>query len=248
MSSEQPLSKIPETLPGGFIPTLNRMGFMTDTLDEYSLYWVQEASQAKLPVLEVGTAYGIATTQALQAGACVIANDLDPRHLQLLKESVPYALQPNLTLIVGRFPDEVTLASNSISAVLISRVLHFLDGDTIERAVAKLFDWLAPGGKAIVTAETPFLGNLADFRPIYEANRQAGERWPGWIPDVSILQTHRKEALPPQWNMLDTEVLTRTFENAGFTIERCDFFARPDYPEDLQGDGRESVGCIAVKP
>jgi hypothetical protein len=49
-------------------------------------------------------------------------------------------------------------------------------------------------------------------------------------------------------HFLDPEVLARVFTAAGFIIEKAATFARPEFPKDIQLDGRESVGLIAIKP
>jgi hypothetical protein len=49
-------------------------------------------------------------------------------------------------------------------------------------------------------------------------------------------------------HLLDPEVLTRVFREGGFQVEEASLFARPEFPEDLRLDGRESVGVIGVKP
>jgi hypothetical protein len=49
-------------------------------------------------------------------------------------------------------------------------------------------------------------------------------------------------------HLLDPDVLRRLFSEAGFMIEECRTFARPEFPADIQLDGRESVGLIAVRP
>ena len=58
----------------------------------------------------------------------------------------------------------------------------------------------------------------------------------------------RGQSLPKQMHLLDPEVLARVFSQSGFAIEHADFFARPEFPEDIRLGGRESVGVIAAKP
>jgi hypothetical protein len=135
-----------------------------------------------------------------------------------------------------------------LGAVLVSRVFHFFDGEAIERSVRQLFSWLKVNGKAFVTSETPYLRNFQSFLPQYEQNRRAGMAWPGYIEDVMKVAPARGQSLPRQMNLLDPETLERVFTQAGFVVERVGFFARPEFPEDIRLDGRESVGIIARKP
>jgi hypothetical protein len=48
-------------------------------------------------------------------------------------------------------------------------------------------------------------------------------------------------------HFLDPDVLSRVFTESGFRIDEATMFARPEFPEDIQLDGRESVGLIATK-
>ncbi len=102
--------KMPEAEENGFIPTLNQMGYMTSTLDSFSKEFVDYASSNhSQKSLEIGAAYGVATLEALKRGAQMIANDLEEKHLQILRERSPESLRKNLSLHPGRVPEEVTL-------------------------------------------------------------------------------------------------------------------------------------------
>jgi SAM-dependent methyltransferase len=241
-------TKMPAAEPNGFVKTLNNMGYMTSFLDEFSKYFVEFAPIAPGPVLDIGAAYGIASLPALEGGATVIANDIDGVHLEILKERAADHLKSRLSLKTGAFPDQLQMDGDSLGAVLVCRVMHFFDGDTIERSAAILFEWLKSGGKAFIVAETPYLKNFQNFIPIYEKRRDSGEKWPGFIDDVMAIAPERGAFLPPKMHLLDPDVLSRTFKNAGFIIEAARTIARKDFPEDLQLDGRESVGIIARKP
>lgn len=246
----------PPAEASGFRRTLNGMGFMTSTLDPYSLAFIDHAARycpaqgtpGALQALEIGAAYGIATLQALKAGAKVIANDLDANHLRVLKAAVPEENKAALTLLPGHFPEEVALAPASIQTILICRVLHFFTPQHIELAAQKIFEWLTPGGKVFVITDTPYLKGLEAFLPTYEARKQSGDPWPGLIPDLTLYGHPRTSAVPQMMNLLDPPSLSRVFHQAGFEIEVCQFFERADYPKDLRQDGREGVGLIARKP
>ena len=245
--------EMPAPESNGFVKTLNRMGYMTSTLDPFSQAFVDFAAQAcpangETPALDIGAAYGVATLAALEKGARVIANDLDVRHLDLLMKRVPEVLKMQLALQVGAFPHQLKIQPNSTGAALVCRVLHFFTGPQIEEAASALFEWVKPGGQVFVVAETPYLKNWAKFIPIYESRKRNKERWPGFVEDVHSIVSSRSVDLPLNMHLLDDEILTRIFIQAGFVIERCQMFARPEFPLDLQLDGRESVGLIARKP
>ena len=245
-SPPDPLA-MPAPEPNGFVKTLNSMGYMTSSLDPFSRAFVEFAPQAPGRCLDIGAAYGIASLAALHNGAAVVANDIDERHLQILSGRTPASLRDRLTLAPGNFPDHIDFPAGSFGAVLLCRVMHFFDGPTIERAAEKLRSWLAPGGKAFVVSETPFLKTALTFFPTYQARLKAGDPWPGMVDNVGAHDPKREGTLPRRMHLLDETILRRVFSHAGFAIERLQLFARPDFPADLQLDGRESVGLIARK-
>lgn len=247
MTPTKNMDKMPSPEPNGFVKTLNGMGYMTSGLDIYSQAFVDFAPSAPGPALDIGAAYGVASLAALNAGARVIANDVDPRHLEILRERAPARLRERLTTMPGSFPDKVSFPPSSIGAALICRVMHFFDGASIERAAASVMNWLAPGGKVFVVGETPFIGTAKAFFPTYEARVKAGAPWPGIVENVGAHDPKRAGNLPSRMHLLDEATLRRVFTDAGFIIEKLGTFARPEFPPDIQLDGRESVGLIARK-
>jgi len=238
----------PSTPEGYFIPTLNRTGFMSAWVsDEFMKAFIEFAPRAPGPVLDVGAAYGVATLPALAQGAKVIANDSNSQHLQILQERTPASHKQNLTLLPGLFP-ELKIAPNSLGAILIARVLHFFDGDLIRKAFLMCNEWLMPGGRLILTAETPYLKNIQSFIPEYEKRCQNQWEWPGLITDFPRWDLRGGENLPSQMHLLDEKVLQRELTRSGFNPLSIKSFARPEFPESLKLDGRESVGAIAEKP
>jgi len=244
-------NNIPLTMPApdenGLFRTLNSMGTMTPIPDIFSSAFIEFALKAPGRCLDIGAAYGVSTIPALAKGAHVVANDIDGRHLQILASRVPMEDRARLKLAPGSFPDEMDFQPGSFGSVLICRVMHFFDGPRIDRAAAKVWEWLAPGGKVFVVAETPFIGTARAFFPTYEARLKAGSQWPGVVENVSAHDPKRAGSLPSLFHLLDDRVLSRVFTSAGFTIERLEYFSRPDYPADIRLDGRESIGMIAIK-
>ncbi len=230
-----------------FIKTLNNYGYMgAYPSDRVMKEFIDFAEDVSTPMLDVGAAYGVATLPCLEKGARVWANDLDKRHLEALQEKAQNQGLSNLKLLPGKFPDELTIEPESLRAALVARVLHFFTAEEIMRAAQTLYSWLRPGGKIFITAETPYLRNIQNFIPTYE-KRKLNKTWPGWIEAFADLDQRKGTSLPRSMHLLDPDILKRVFESAGFRTQWCDFFARPEFPEDLQLDGRESVGYIGVK-
>lgn len=237
-------SKIPEE-SDGFVPTLNRMGFMATTPSPNCKKFIDFAKPLKLPVADLGVAYGVTTRLALNAGLTVYANDLSQKHLSILYDSMNSEQKSRLSLYPGRIPNEVDFLPSTFSAILAERWLHFLTGDEIEETVGAFYRWLSKGGKAFVVAETPYISALEKFIPIYEERKKNGVLWPGIVEDWSLYSN--KSELPVWTNMLDLHVLKRTFEKIGFFVEELRYISRPYFPKDVRYDNRESVGIIGYK-
>jgi SAM-dependent methyltransferase len=250
MEPSPELPSIPRFGLKNMVPTLNGTGFMFEVLDGYAEEWISYAGSADKLVLEVGCAYGVATLPALEAGARVVACDLDPGHLQILGSRVGPALRENLTCLVGRLP-EVDFVPGCFSAILCSRVLHFLDGEEIDAAAAKMASWLAPGGRLYLVADTPY-GIWRNFIPTFEENKRRGDRWPGmmvglhnYLPTPGLKKHIEKPAF---MNLLDADLLARICSDAGLRVERSSFIDRSDFKGLGSLDGRENAGAVAIKP
>jgi len=235
----------------GFVKTLNNQGFMINHLDPFSEEFVRFASIAPGPVLDIGAAFGVASIAALERGAVVIANDIESAHLDILKSEavrlVADLKDDQLRTIACRFPAELDLAPESLGAVLACRVFHFFDGATIEEGTHRIHQWLRPGGKFFLVSETPYVGGLSSFRPVYDSRKAAGDPWPGYIDDFMKIDPDRGPDLPRTMHLLDPEVLARVFRNSGFEVERVELIPRPEFPPSLRLDGRESVGIVGIK-
>lgn len=225
------------------IPTRNKTGWASNQLNEVSELFVAHCRNVPLPVLDIGAAFGLASLAAIEAGATVIANDLDPAHLaEIVKTN-------KLTLLPGRFPEDLYFPEASLSAVHASNVLHFLSGPQLEQGLAAIARWLAPGGKLFVQASTPWQKPFRAFVPVFERRRDAREDWPGWIENTRDFSTHRKlNQIPASLHLLDDLTLRRIAEAAGLAVQDAWLYRRRDLPGSLFLDGRECAGLIAQKP
>jgi SAM-dependent methyltransferase len=239
--------KLPKSQEG-FIPTLNKMGYVTQNIDEYSQAFVEYAASACGSVLDIGAAYGNISLLALAKGAHVIANDLDLRHLEILESRVDKDSLKRLQLLPGRFPHEISFPDNSLGAILISQVLHFFINEELYQAVKKIYQWLKPNAKVFVVAGTPYIGIYRDFIPLFEQRKKERSSCPGLIENISVYKHTRVGDLPKSLNFFDDEILRDLFLNEGFIIEKVSMFTHKRLPKDIKLDGRESVGLIAIKP
>lgn len=244
------MSQIKATLSkeeSGLTPTLNNMGYMFDDITEIGENFVRFSETCERPVLDIGAAYGVASLSALERGAKVIANDLDARHLEILKSLTPEHLLPNLKIIPGRFPNAMNFNPETFDAILMSNFIHFLPEDEIVYGATLVHNWLAKDGKVFVLVGTPFVKMATKFLPVYEQRLVEGHSWPAFVEDTSKYLGERAKAIQPFMNYFDLESLKRVFKDVGFTIEWADYIARPEWPDDMRLDGREQVGLIGIK-
>jgi len=230
------------------VVTLNQMGYMLSQPEKYIQAFIDFSADAPGPVLDIGAAYGVATLPALEKGAYVIANDLDERHLQILKHRVPSSYRNRLEIKHGRMPNEIDFEENSLGAVLTSRVLSFVLPDELEVSFTKIFQWLRPGGKLFYLGGSPYIGTFQKFLPTYLKRKADGYEWPGFIENIPFCTPERACDLPNFVHLLDKDVLSRSLKKVGFTIEEIGYKAAlENCPEDMKLDGREQIGAIVIK-
>ncbi len=244
----KPLWKNTPDKMGQLIPTLNQQGFMTTVLDPYTNVFIRSLSGSKDPVLEIGTAYGIATLAMLNNNINVIANDLEKQHLDILKDNVPEERSHLIEYRSGDFRN-LAIANNSLAGILTIRVLHFFSGDIIEKSLQQFYQWLKPGGQLCLVVDSPYMKHLNRLLPIFEQRLAQGEEWPGHFDNYhDLLDVKYKDKLPDFMNLQSIETLKRATEKQGFQVKKIGFCERPDYPDDVRLDGRENVGIICIKP
>ena len=230
--------------------TKNKKGF-TYALTSFGKAFINFASKSAKPVMDIGAAYGVATLPALMAGAKVVAVDIEDHHLNTIEKSVDVTLRQHLKTMRKRFPD-FDMPAESIGAVYMSQVLPFLNGAEIETGAKKIYDWLVPGGEVFIVSFTPYISHVSSFIPLYEARKQRGVRWAGYIDDLSRFSDHPDiyTHLPNQIHHVNAEDLRWAFEKAGFIIRELRYFGEEEgaLPEGIRMDGRERLGMIAYKP
>ncbi|MBT4880078.1 MAG: class I SAM-dependent methyltransferase [Alphaproteobacteria bacterium] len=229
-------------------PTLNSMGYMYAKNNAYTDAYYKYIVSNGGPTLDIGVAFGYTTFKALACGVKVHANDICPQHLDIVKKECPDSYKKNLELVPGKFPTAVDFDENTFQSVLASRILHFLTGDELVEGLAKIFQWLKPGGKLFIIAESPYKKLFAPFIPTYKKRVLQNMSWPGEITNLSKYATGRMDHLQEFIHLLDDKTLGRELRNAGFKVEKISMFSKKSLPSDAQLDGRESVGAIAVKP
>ncbi len=239
---------LPDSPVKGLIPTLNKTGWMTESLDAYSKEFTGYAGiigADGYESLDIGCAYGVATLAALEHGARICACDIEPRHLDILQQRVPAAAADRCRCVQGALP-AVDFPAGHFGAILAARVLHFLGGTDIELTVHKMAQWLRPGGRLYLVADTPYTGPWYVHAARYEARKAAGDPWPGLCDDYAALLPNGTDPSghPTFINPLDPDILQRVCSGAGLNIMQAAFLASGT----PRARGNEHAGVVAVKP
>lgn len=188
----------------------------------------------------------------------IIAVDLFEMNLRTLLAMAPKRARDRITAWRGEFP-YLPLEEESVVALNLGSVLHFMSGTEIDEAMTRVKGWMKPGGKVFIEAQTPFLKSFDKFLPQYHHNIMMKRRWPGWIAKVKQFVPERGDL--GSVNLMDIETLKRMARDHGFVVERVGYFWRQQYPKDLNGDvphssirnllissPAPSVGMILRKP
>lgn len=232
----------------GFIETLNCTGYMLSKPHPYSQLFIDAVPFLEDWVLDIGAAYGVTTIPCLKKGGCIVANDIEPRHLYILSQKTPRRLMNQLYLLPGKFPDDIEFPENSFAAIHAAGVLHFLTPDLFEAALQKIFNLLKPGGKFYFITTTPFVRLFSEFLPTFRQRKEQCHPWPGLIEDSSPFNKGNRYAIPKLLNLFDIETTQKVLIKFKFAIERIDYIPYPKAPIHIRGDGRDTIGVIAVKP
>lgn len=231
------------------IPTRNCYGWTSDVPNQITCDLLGQipAFGPEPIVLDVGAGLGVATLPLLEAGARVIANDIDESHLLAISEAaIKVGRRESLTIQLGRFPDDLEL--KGLDAIHSSNVLHFLRGEEIIIGANRIHRWLKPGGKIFLQVGTIFAGHIRNLLPIFEQRRRAGEIWAGETNQAKAFVLPQFRDLTPDFmNYLDGPPIVEAFEGAGFETERAWYYTRHGLPEVFKSDGREHFGYIGRK-
>lgn len=125
--SKVPNLEMPPPADDGRIPVYNGNGYATLDLEPLSQEFIDYSSTIKEPVLDGGAAYGLTSLTALKKGATVICNEIEQKQLDYIAhiKTITDDEKKRLYLKQGSIL-EIDFPNNSIGAIHLSRVMHFL--------------------------------------------------------------------------------------------------------------------------
>ncbi len=231
-------TSVEASVDDGRFATLNKMGWIINGLDEVSSKFIDDLTPQSR-VLEIGAGFGFVSQKALEKDAMVYVNDIDKRHLDIFKASVPVKYSEQVILSPGKFPSNFNIKPNSLDAILAQRVLHFLSDKEVDAGLKIMYDLLKDGGKVYAVIDSPYSKTWESFIPEYEMRKSGQERYPG------LFKIKGKKISN---NLMDLDIAVARFKEAGFEID-SDFYMNNSskFFNEIRLDGRESVGIIAYK-
>jgi len=178
-------------------------------------------------VLDLGAGVGFGTSALLKAGAIVVANDLDARHLAMVKVTTDPPLRERLHLRDGAITT-LDFPGDSVDGILCSYVLHYLRPEEIQATFARCAGWLKPGGRIYLQAFNRKHTLFDPFTKTLEDQAAAGLPWPGALHDThrlaeatltgAELADFREENWPGFLHAIDRQEIRAALEQAGFRM------------------------------
>jgi SAM-dependent methyltransferase len=234
------------------ILTLNNRGsaycFKT-YLSEAFLEYCRERCQNK-HVFEVGCAYGIKSSQIVQTGALLLANDLNEYHIEMMRNAFSILSKrnskfSNVSFLVKNIIDLdiEELEVKKFEAILVESVLHFMTPEEIQIALEKFHSLLEDNGRVYIMVSSPFLKYLVEA---YEKNKENNEPWPGYFVDPEDIHPMNSRLSKP-YHAFDEETMLRELTLADFHVIESGYIKRPHQEHDMALDGREGLFIIAEK-
>mgnify|MGYP002384496796 CR=1 FL=1 len=223
------------------------MGYASSFEDEFVSAFINLCnSKSDIDILELGAGYGLISEKVATSKNRLVVNDISMEHLEDFRNRLPEATAKCVSLAPGSFPNDLSFQNESLNVIFTSRMVHLLSPKNLIKGINLIYKWLKPNGLLILTADTPFLGFIKDFMPTYLKRVKNNHKWPGKIHNLRDYASDRKNELPRQANFLDKETLQKVIGDK-FKIIQASYVNRPDFPDDIKLDGRETIGIIAQK-
>jgi SAM-dependent methyltransferase len=171
--------------------TLNNRGYVFTHLSPIADKFLHEEASANKDLLEIGAGFSSVALNALKRGVnSYTANDMQIEHLEILVAKIKSDLEvcrslKKLKLILCDASD-LTDIEFKYDAILIDKVIHFLNPQQIEQ----LFKWikkvLKNNGRLYIFTLSPYRKFICEkLIPIYQENLAKGDLYPGYVADIT---------------------------------------------------------------
>jgi len=229
--------------------TVNKYG-LTSSLDDPNMIVSLSQIDKQKPVADLGAAFGHSTKVLLNNGFKVIANDICGENLVNFALSLPNEQQSRLVLKPGNVLD-LDFEPESLSAIIALRWMHFLSGAEVRALFKKYYNWLAPGGRLIISCRTPYSWTFfSKCQQDFTDNVQNNEEWPGEFDTKDVMDPKVLDNFPSKMNLFTTEILIREAMKAKFSILKVNYYDLSPSEREIIPDGPNKDFCsiIAIKP
>jgi len=254
---EQLLPDIPLSRTGKSFLTVNKTGFdvlnsesqKNWVLSDYKKFISKDTSKT---ILDIGSGYGRISHIALDKNKTVIANDIAIEHL-LYTRKIARAKELNLNNLYlnnSHFPNDIAIKNDTLDAVVLYRIIHFLSSKEIELGLENIHKWLRKGGQVFIVVLAPQHKEYSNwFLPTYNSRWASGNKWPGEGLDSAKALPLQKYNLPKYLHVMDERPLKHALEKQKFTVVKTGFVDMRRFGSNQRPkrDGRESFGIIAMK-
>ena len=226
---------LPKPSEDNRIKVLSGLGYATQYLEPISQEFITYSSTLKIPVLDVGAAYGLTTINALHKGAIVITNELQKNNLDYIicNKEISNEEKERLYLKEGSILN-IDFPNNSIGAIHIARVIHFFNPKEIEKFLENCYKWLIDKGRIYLSTMSQYhYGNPKDFYIKYNESLKNGIEFPGEINNYQFKnENYYLQAIDPF-------VICNLAKKFNFTVKKVELWG---------GDNDDDYTCaILVK-
>jgi SAM-dependent methyltransferase len=254
-----------EIVLGSKSPTLNGMGYVFFTISALGQEFLKNETSSNKEVLEIGAGYNNIIIEALRNGVgSYTANDIVEEHLNILVKRIKQvfgkvadAKLKHLKLLIAKAPQDLPDVKDKYDAILIDKVMHFMNPDEIIKFISWSKKALKNGGKIYVSTGSPYLKTYRKAFPGYLERLAQGDLFPGYfkgfVPEVdpSKVQYFAKYKMPEDVVFFARQDLIDLFEREGMKVEKSYSFRTPVEDEktwqEVPDEESETVGVIAVK-
>ncbi|MBM3467819.1 MAG: class I SAM-dependent methyltransferase [Alphaproteobacteria bacterium] len=263
--------KIPPTLEGDRVLTLNDTGYIHYTLTPLNEKFITEEALPHNDLLEIGSGFSNVAIESLKKGVnSYTANDILKEHLDILVARAKLEFGQNservlksLKLLPAEAPEQLHLANNQYDAILADKVLQFMTPSKIDSFLSWSRKALKRNGKIYIATIPPTNISVREkLLPEYMERTKNEGIYAGYFEDMLpyLNEEYReKYTKKPSKDSKGTTLFTR--ENLKKFLEDHGFEVLETYALRLVGDGKDHfmwsnvkdeesdlVGVIAISP